>query len=124
MKSKFAEIYATYVGIRMLGLFAPASFLAKLNDMASIAPTLAFSNMPGILTPINFGDQKCHKMVNSFNSAGRVALTIAFISYCGSIRSSICADTCVMDNPSVLAKELETALDELVAMAHKKTDEK
>jgi hypothetical protein len=99
MKSKFAEIYATYVGIRMLGLVAPASLIAKLNDVASIAPTLAFSNMPGILTPINFGDQKCHKMVNSFNSAGRVALTVAFISYCGNIRSSITADTCVMDNP-------------------------
>jgi hypothetical protein len=59
-------------------------------------------------------------MVNTFNSAGRVALTVAFISYCGSIRSSICADTCVMDNPSVLVDYLETALNELIAMADKK----
>jgi hypothetical protein len=56
MKSKFAEIYATYVGVRLMGLLVPANVLAKLNDMASITPTLAFSNMPGILTPINFGD--------------------------------------------------------------------
>jgi len=56
MKSKFAEIYATYVGILMMGNIAPASLIAKLNDMVSMSPTLAFSNMPGILTPIHFGD--------------------------------------------------------------------
>jgi hypothetical protein len=120
MKSKFADIYATYVGIRLAGLFMPATVLAKINDLVSESGTLAFSNMPGILTPIQFGDQKCHKMVNAFNSAGKIALTIAFISYCGGIRSSITADKCVMENPDVLVKHLEQAIDELCAMSKTK----
>ena len=32
MKNKFAEIYATSVGLRMLGMFAPASLLTHLNN--------------------------------------------------------------------------------------------
>ena len=49
-------------------------------------------------------------MVNCFNSASKMSLTIAFISYAGGFRSSVTTDTGVMKDPNVIIDPLEEAI--------------
>lgn len=82
----------------------------KVVDFATISGTLAFSNMPGMLKRMSHCGSEIISMVNCFNSASKMSLTIAFISYAGGFRSSVTTDTGVMKDPNVIIDLLEEAI--------------
>ena len=92
------------------GALLPGFVLLKMSQMGTIHTTMAFSNTPGILKPINYRECETLSMANGINCVSKLALTINFISYAGLIRSSICTDTCVMKDPKPAMLIVEEAI--------------
>jgi hypothetical protein len=56
-------------------------------------------------------------MVNGINAQGKCGLNISFISYSGWLRSSVVADTAIMDNPNPLLDLMEGVIKEMLKKA-------
>ena len=54
MKREFTFTYASYVCCMCVGYFLPAFFAKILGDAMTKPMTLAFSNIPGILRPMQY----------------------------------------------------------------------
>jgi hypothetical protein len=123
MKNQFTEVYATYIITLICGALLPGFLMAKMITLLSLPPTLAFSNTPGILRPIRYRECETVNMVTGINAQGKLALNIAFISYSGWFRSSIAADTGVMEDPAPLLDIMEAVIKEIFAKADAIKDE-
>lgn len=106
MKKSFAKIYTIYFVSLVIGHFVPTFFLKLMGEKMTKPFTLAFSNTPGVLRPINYKEVKTLGMMTSFICAGRVAISIAILSYAENIQFSVTCDTCVKEDPKEIRNRL------------------
>ena len=104
------DVYASYIMNLICGSLLPIFVMKFAMNQATLPATLAFSNTPGALRPIESKGSDMLSMINSFNSASKCSITIGFISYAGGIHSSVSADTAVLKNPRDLLDGLEKAI--------------
>lgn len=107
MKKSFAKIYTIYILSVVIGLFVP-TFMLKLAGEKMTKPfTLAFSNTPGVLKKIHYKEATTQGMITAFLCTGRVAISVAILSYAELIQFSVTADTCVKEDPKELRSRIE-----------------
>ncbi len=85
MKKSFAKIYTIYFFSLVAGCFVPTFFLKMMGSKMTKPFTMAFSNTPGVLKPINYKSVKTIGMISSFICAGRLAISVAILSYAENI---------------------------------------
>jgi hypothetical protein len=99
LRSSFGEIYATYAISFYTNMFMPY-FLSNWFILRSTLPfTLAFSNTPGLLKPIDQGGKKSSKMQGYILSSGYCGLAFSCLSYCDYFKLSCVVDEAIMKNP-------------------------
>ena len=62
MRNSFGDVYATYAATFYIGMFAPYKVMEMFSEYSTRPFTLAFSNLPGLLKPINIDGRKSIKM--------------------------------------------------------------
>jgi hypothetical protein len=75
----------------------PRSINKYLTNLLSKPYTLAFSNTPGILSPIEIQKSKIMEIETAVIPGGRLGICISCITYSGSLRISGLSDTGVLD---------------------------
>ena len=120
MKRSFAKIYAVYLLGLITSRFTPMWLMKLTGDKITKPFTMAFSNTPGVLRRINYKDSVTLGSFSSFICGGRVAISIAIISYAENIKFSVTADTSVSVDPKELRDKLQQSIDEMLALARQK----
>jgi hypothetical protein len=82
MKKGFGEVYATYALSYYSAIFSPHWLTNMVSTFSTTPFTLAFSNIPGLLSPITINGQKSIKMQPYIQSAGKLGLAFSCLSYC------------------------------------------
>ena len=85
MKKSFAKIYTIYFFSMIVSYFVPTFFLKLMGEKMTKPFTLAFSNTPGVIKQIGTKEGVTLGMISSFICTGRVAISIAILSYCEKI---------------------------------------
>ena len=120
MKKAFAKIYTIYFFSRVVAHFVPTFFLKLMGEKMTKPFTMAFSNVPGILSKIRYKTNETTGMVSSFICAGRIAIAVAILSYAETVQFSVTIDTSVQQDPKEIRTRIEAAIDELLLMAKQK----
>ena len=96
LKSQFAITYCMYVLGIVTGMLLPGFVCSLIADKASLPYTLAFSNTPGILKPVSFGNVPSLGFHSYVIPGGRIGICISVISYGGGFRLAMTADSSIM----------------------------
>ena len=83
-------------------------------NQGTIAPTTAFSNIPGPLHKISYKGTVTESSYCGFICGGRCGLTVAIISYCDHVSFSIVSDTAVIKDPTRLKELMTDAINEYI----------
>lgn len=107
-----------YVFAIFTSLLLPRFVNRYLTNLMSQPFTLAFSNTPGILRPVEIGDAKIYKVKNALVDGGRLGICISCLSYSGAIRITVLADTAILSHDGVqtILKYMEEAIQQLDKM--------
>ena len=124
MKKSGAKMYAAYAFTIMMGQMLPTFALKLAAEIVSDPYTMAFSNTPGILKKIHYKDASTEGMTTAFVIANNVAISMGILSYAEIIQFSVVSDTCIKEDPKDMRDRMEAAIDELIALADKRTSEK
>lgn len=99
IRDHFIDIYGTYAMTYYFTMFAPY-FVLDYFLMKSTAPyTLAFSNTPGLLKPIQLEQGISHKMHFYFIPSGLAGMGLACISYVNFFKFTLTTDDSIMKEP-------------------------
>lgn len=91
-------------------MFSPTFVSKQFFTMGSKPFTIAFSNLPGLLSSITFGGKKTIKSYGYFIPAGKCGLAVSCLSYASFIKLTCTVDTAVMQNPRELMDLIEDNL--------------
>jgi len=92
-------------------MFAPYVLQERLMEMQTMPFTMAFSNTPGLLKPLDLGEgRKSHMMQPYIVSAGKCGLSVSILSYVNYLNICVQADEAVMKDPRHLAELIEKNL--------------
>jgi hypothetical protein len=119
VKSGFGKVYASYLVNRLGGLLLPNFFSRWLVDQLTLAPTLAFSNVPGPLEKLAFKGSETICSYCGFIVAGRCGLGVGMMSYSGGLAFTVVSDVAVCKEPARLRDLLEQAIREYIEMGKK-----
>lgn len=116
LKSEAAYVYSSFFLTYLTTIFAPRFIPRVVLHDASMKFTLAFSNTPGPVKPwyfINKLGEKCYaKWCNvCVCIAGRVGLSVCFISYGESLRIAITGDDAVCQDNQLIMDLIEDNLN-------------
>eukprot|EP00347_Sterkiella_histriomuscorum_P014567 403360388 len=110
LRSQFLDIYATYAMSFYSIKFTP-NFLSDWFIKKSTMPyTLAFSNVPGLLRPLEQDGKKSVLMCNYLIPSGHTGLAIGAISYSEYFKITCVSDSAIMTDPQVLLDMVEKNL--------------
>ena len=83
-------------------MFAPYVLLNWFYMKSSEPYSLAFSNVPGLLKPIEFQGRKSRKMQLYFIPAGYTGVALSCISYVDFFKITLTVDDSIMKDPKIL----------------------
>ena len=99
LRNKFGEIYATYAMTYYMVKLVPYFLLNWFTSFSTMPYTLAFSNTPGLLRPLQFHGKKSIKMQNYIIPAGYTGIGVSCLSYVDTIKIGIVTDESIMKDP-------------------------
>ena len=123
LRGQFGDIYATYAMSYYIGMFTPYFILERFARTSSLPYTMAFSNTPGLLRPIQFEGKKSIKMTSYLIPAGHTGIGFSCLSYVDFFKIACVADTAVIADPAILVKLLEDNLNKFLAQAKAHAEE-
>lgn len=85
----------SYYSIMFTPYFLSDWFITK----STIPYTMAFSNVPGLLKPLEQNGKKSIMMTNFFIPAGVTGVGLGAISYVDYFKITLTADTAIMNDP-------------------------
>ena len=88
-------------------MFAPYILLNWIYMKSSEPYSLAFSNVPGLLKPIEFQGRKSRKMQLYFIPAGYTGVALSCISYVDYFKITLTVDDSIMKDPHFLLDLIE-----------------
>jgi hypothetical protein len=107
LRSKLAEVYATYALTYYSAMFLPY-YLLNLTTLISTKPfTMAFSNMPGVLKPITVNGRKFLKTQSYIIPSGKTGIVISCLSYLEYFKITMITDDSIMKDPQTLVDLIE-----------------
>ena len=112
------DVYATYISTFVLSMFLPYAVLNWFQSVSTRPFTLAFSNMPGLLRPLQFDGRKSIKMQNYIIPAGLTGIGLSCLSYSEWFKVGCVVDEAVMTDPQTLVDMLEENLKECIRLAN------
>ena len=98
MRNQFIDIYASYALSYYVGMFSPY-FLHNVIARMALPYTVAFSNIPGLIKPIENQGRKSIKMQTYFVPLGPIGLSFTCVSYCDYFKVLCTVDEAVMKEP-------------------------
>lgn len=104
-----------YVFAICTSLLLPRKVNRYLTNMMSMPFTLAFSNTPGILRPLEVGECRLVEVTNAVVPGGRIGICITCLSFAGNMRITCLSDTGILDQTGVekLVQYMEEAIVQL-----------
>ncbi|CDW71676.1 ws dgat mgat [Stylonychia lemnae] len=116
LRSAFGEVYATYFMTKFATKYFPYFFSQWYVNFSSMAFTMALSNTPGILKPLELSGSKQIYGQSYIQTAGHCGLTFCILSYVDKIRMTVNVDESIMQEPEVLKDLVEKYLDQCIEM--------
>ena len=110
------DVYATYISTFILSMFLPYEVLNWFQSISTRPFTLAFSNTPGLLRPLQFDGRKSIKMQTYIIPAGLTGICLSCISYSEWFKIGCVVDEAVMTDPQTLVDMLEENLKECIRL--------
>ena len=99
-------------------MFLPYAVLNWFQSVSTRPFTLAFSNMPGLLRPLQFDGRKSIKMQNYIIPAGLTGIGLSCLSYSEWFKVGCVVDEALMTDPQTLVDMLEENLKECIRLAN------
>lgn len=96
----------SFYSIKFFPYFSQDWFIRK----STLPYTLAFSNVPGLLKPLEADGKKSIMMCNYVIPSGHTGLAIGAISYADYFKITIVADSAIMTDPQTLLDLIEKNL--------------
>jgi NRPS condensation-like uncharacterized protein len=96
LKSQFAITYCMYVLALVTSKLLPDFVCRLIADKGSLPYTMAFSNTPGLLKPVSFGDVPSLGFHSYVVPSGRIGICLAVITYADGFRLTLTADSGIM----------------------------
>jgi len=116
LRSAFGEVYTTYSLTKFATKYFPYFFSQWYVNFSSMAFTLALSNTPGILKPLELNGAKQIQGQSYIQTSGRCGLTFCVLSYVDKFRLTVNVDDSIMREPEVLVGLFEKYLDQSMTM--------
>jgi len=69
-----------------------------LTNTMSLPFTLAFSNTPGILQPLEIGECRLEEVTNAVVPGGRIGICVTCLSFAGSMKITCLSDTALLNS--------------------------
>ena len=107
LRHQFIDVYAMYALSYYFTMFAPYLLLNWLYMKSTERYSIAFSNVPGLLKPIEFKGKKSRKMQVYFIPAGYTGVALSCISYVDYFKITLTVDETIMKDPHVLLGLIE-----------------
>jgi|688.fasta_scaffold486860_1 hypothetical protein len=121
LRSGFNKVYAAYMSGFLCGLLLPKFICKMIVNQGTIAPTVAFSNVPGPLHKLSYKGTVTKSSYCGFNCAGRCGLSVNILSYCEHVSFSIVSDTAVLKDPTRLKELMTDAINEYIELSKAET---
>jgi hypothetical protein len=99
MKNQFIDVYATYAMTMYGAMFVPYYIMNYTYMKMSEKYSIAFSNIPGLLKPIEVEGRKSRKMQLYFIPAGYTGVALSSISYVDFFKITLTVDDTIMKDP-------------------------
>ena len=114
MRNSLVDVYATYAATFFLSMFTPYIVLNWFQDFSTKPYTMAFSNTPGLLKPLEFDGRKSIKMQNYVVPAGLTGIGLSCLSYADWFKVGCVVDDAVMKDPQTLVDMIEANMRECI----------
>lgn len=115
LRDCFPKLYSEHLISNLSTLLLPESVNKVFVDLASLPPTLAFSNVPGPLVKLSYKGTESLSGFMGYSSRGKCGLAVTALSHSGQIGFTVVADTGVMTDPEKLRDFFEQAIEEAIA---------
>ena len=93
MKKTFPQIYFLFIVSKYSSYFLPNFLLNITSENLTKQFTLAFSNTPGMLQPIEVKNTKSTSMATAVIPAGKCGICVSIISFYKDVRVTVLADS-------------------------------
>jgi len=120
IRYSYPDIYATYILFWLTATLVPSFIHLPVAVYFSKPFTLAFSNVPGSLKPMQFGKTKLLSHTPMMLSLGHIAVSISMMTYVDTLRFTMSTDTCVTKNPGELVAAIQEAVFKLLDLSEQK----
>lgn len=112
LRNSLGDVYATYAATYYLTMFMPYALMNWFQDLSTLPYTLAFSNTPGLLRPLEFDGRKSIKMQNYIIPGGATGIGLSCLSYADYFKIGLVVDEAIMKEPHEIVKRIEENLRE------------
>lgn len=120
MRNRFGDVYATYAMTYYLTMFMPYYFLNWSTFYSTKPYTMAFSNTPGLLKPLDIEGKKSLKMQNYVMPSGHTGIALSCLSYVDYIKIGCVTDDAIMKDPQHLVDMLEDNMRALMKLGQER----
>ncbi len=104
-------------------MFMPYAVLDWSQSLSTRPYTMAFSNTPGLLRPLEFDGRKSIKMQNYIIPAGLTGIGLSCLSYADYFKIGCVVDDAVMKDPQNLVDLIEDNLKKCIQMGNARPKE-
>jgi len=119
LRNSFGDVYATYAATFYMGMFAPYKLMELFSVYSTRPFTLAFSNLPGLLKPIELDGRKSIKMQSYLIPGGVTGMALSLLSYIDFFKIGLVVDDTIMQDPQTLVDLIEENLNKAIKLAEK-----
>ena len=95
-------------------MLLPESLNKIFVDIASLPPTLAFSNVPGPLEKLSYKGSESLSGYLGYSSRGKCGLAVTACSHSGKLGFTVVSDTGVIQDPAKIRDLFEIAIQEAI----------
>ena len=111
-KHSFGSVYTTYVMTKFATALLPYFFSQWYVNYSSLAFTLAFTNIPGLIKPVTLHGAQQKFGQCYVQTSGRCGMTVSAMSYLGKYRVTVNVDETIMKEPNEIIALIEQNIDE------------
>ena len=119
LKKTFPQIYFLFVVSKYSSYLLPDFLMNRTSENLTKKFTLAFSNTPGMLQPIEVRNSKSTSMATAVIPAGKCGICVSIISFYKDVRVTVLADSGLMTQTEVhqLGSLIERAIQNYIKLS-------